>query len=38
MEITDARYERIKDALLVQCGNVRLGNRQVLNGVLYVAE
>ena len=38
MEITDAQYERIKDALPVQRGNVRLSNLQVLNAVLYVAE
>jgi hypothetical protein len=29
--------ERIKDALAVQRGNVRLSNLQVLNAVLYVA-
>src|SRR3981189_3906115 len=38
MEITEAQYERIKDALPVQRGNVRLSNLQVLNEVLYVAE
>ena len=38
MEITEAQYERIKDALQVQRGNVRLNNLQVLNAVLYVAE
>jgi transposase len=38
MEITEAQYERIKDALPVQRGNVRLNNLQVLNAVLYVAE
>src|ERR1700761_2164511 len=38
MEITDEQYERIKDALPVQRGNVRLSNLQVLNAVLYVAE
>src|ERR1035437_687085 len=38
MEITEAQYERIKDALPVQRGNVRLSNLQVLNAVLYVAE
>ena len=32
------QYERIKDALPVQRGNVRLSNLQVLNAVLYVAE
>jgi hypothetical protein len=38
MEISEAQYERIKDALPVQRGNVRLNNLQVLNAVLYVAE
>ncbi len=38
MEITEAQYERIEDALPVQRGNVRLSNLQVLNAVLYVAE
>ncbi len=38
MEITESQYERIKDALPVQRGNVRLSNLQVLNAVLYVAE
>src|SRR5467141_5283260 len=38
MELTEAQYERIKDALPVQRGNVRFSNLQVLNAVLYVAE
>src|SRR5271156_5549420 len=38
MEITELQYERIKDALPVQRGNVCLSNLQVLNTVLYVAE
>ena|ERR1017187_8565922 len=38
MEITEAQYKRIKDALPVQRGNVCLSNLQVLNAVLYVAE
>ena len=38
MEITEEQYERIKDALPVPGGNVRLSNLQVLNAVLYVAE
>ena len=38
MELTEAEYERIKDALPVQRGNVNLSNLQVLNAVLYVAE
>ena len=33
MEITEQQYERIKDALPVQRGNVRLSNLQVLNAV-----
>jgi transposase len=38
MELNEAQYERIKDALPVQRGNVSLSNLQVLNAVLYVAE
>jgi transposase len=38
MELTEADYERIKDALPVQRGNVRLSNLKVLNAILYVAE
>jgi transposase len=38
MELTEAQYEQIKDALPVQRGNVSLSNLQVLNAVLYVAE
>src|SRR3981081_3897559 len=38
MEITEAQYERIKDALPVQRGNVRLSNLQVLNAVLHADE
>jgi transposase len=38
MELTEAQYDRIKDALPVQRGNVSLSNLQVLNAVLYVAE
>ncbi|WP_433985293.1 IS5 family transposase [Tunturiibacter empetritectus] len=38
MELTEAQYERIRDALPVQRGNVSLSNLQVLNAVLYVAE
>lgn len=38
MEITEEQYERIKDRLPLQCGNVRLANLQVLNAILYVAE
>jgi transposase len=38
MELTEAQYERIKEALPVQRGNASLSNLQVLNAVLYVAE
>jgi len=38
MEITPKQYERIKDSLPVQRGNVRLPNLAVLNALLYVAE
>jgi transposase len=38
MEITEAQYERIKEVLPVQRGNVSMSNLQVLNAVLYVAE
>src|SRR5580704_4371308 len=38
MEITEEQYERIKDALPVERGYVRLSHLQVLNAVLYVAE
>ena len=38
MEITAEQFERIKDSLPVQRGNVRLTNLQILNAILYVAE
>ena len=38
MEITVEQYEKIKDSLPVQRGNVRLSNLMVLNALLYVAE
>ena len=38
MEITREQYERIKDNLPVQRGNVRLSNLTVLNALLFVAE
>jgi len=38
MEITPEQYEKIKDSLPLQRGNVRLTNLQVLNAVLFVAE
>jgi transposase len=38
MELTKKQYQEIKPYLPVQRGNVRLSNRRVLNGILYVAE
>jgi hypothetical protein len=38
MELTEAKYERIKYALPVQRDSVSLSNLQVLNALLYVAE
>ena len=38
MEITAEQYEKIKDSLPVQRGNVHLSNLVVLNALLYVAE
>ncbi len=38
MEITPELYEKIKDSLPVQRGNVRLNNLIMLNALLYVAE
>ena len=38
MEITEAQYALIAGSLPVQRGNVSLGNRDVLNAILYVAE
>jgi transposase len=38
MEITAEQFEKIKDSLPVQRGNVRLTNLQILNAILYVAE
>ena len=38
MELTAEQYEKIKDSLPVQRGNVRLQNLQVLNAILFVAE
>jgi hypothetical protein len=38
MELTRQRYEKIKDSLPLQRGNVRLSNLEVLNAILYVAE
>ena len=38
MEITEVQYERIRDVLPVQRGNVRMSNLEALNAVLHVAE
>ena len=38
MEITGEQYERIKDSLPIQRGNVKLQNLEVLNAILFVAE
>src|ERR1700746_2814177 len=38
MEITPEQYQKIKDSLPVQRGNVRLTNLNVLNALLYVDE
>ena len=38
MELTEAQYERVREALPVQRGNVRLSNLQELNAILFVAE
>ena len=38
MELTENQYERIRDLLPIQRGNVRVSNLDVLNAILYVAE
>ena len=38
MELTEAQFEQIRDALPVQRGNVKIDNLTLLNAVLYVAE
>jgi transposase len=38
MGITEEQYERIKECLPRQRGNVSLSNLEVLNAILYVAE
>src|SRR5271170_2047798 len=38
MELTQQQYEKIKDSLPLQRGNVRLSNLEVLNAILYVGE
>ena len=37
MEITAAQYEKIKDSLPIQRGNVILQNLEVLNAILFIA-
>ena len=38
MEITPEQFEKIKDSLPVQRGNVTLPNLQVVNAILFIAE
>ena len=38
MEITAEQFERIKDSLPIQRGNVTLPNLQVVNAILFIAE
>ena len=38
MQITPKQYDKIKDVLPVQRGNVRVKNIDFLNAILYVAE
>jgi transposase len=38
MEITEAQYRRIEACLPLQRGNVNVGNLQVVNAILHVAE
>jgi transposase len=38
VEITGEQYEKIKDSLPIQRGNVKLQNLEVLNAILFVAE
>ncbi len=38
MQITAEQYQRIKDSLPIQRGNVKPQNLQALNAILYVAE
>src|ERR1019366_6711017 len=38
IEIRAEQYEKIRDSLPIQRGNVRLSNLQVLNAILFVAE
>ena len=38
MEITPEQFEKIKDSLPIQRGNVTLPNIQVVNAILFIAE
>jgi transposase len=38
MSLTEEQYEMIRPLMPVQRGNVRIGNLDVINAVLYVAE
>ncbi len=38
MELTDSQYALLSPLLPVQRGNVKIGNRRLLNALLYVAE
>ena len=38
MEITAEQYEKIRDTLPIQRGNVKVQNLELLNAILYVAE
>lgn len=38
MKLTEQQYERIREVMPRQRGNVRLANLDVLNAILYVAE
>ena len=38
MEITPEQFEKIKDSLPIQRGNVTLPNLQVVNAILFIAE
>jgi transposase len=38
MEITPEQFERIKDSLPIQRGNVTLPNLQVVNAILFITE
>jgi transposase len=38
MELTQAQFERIKEALPVQRGNVKIENLTLMNAILYIAE